>query len=125
LVGRHAAQTFLEVLPLTLKGIPEPVAAVEMLWEPASLAGLVPLPGRLVGAAADALFGFFGRAREMAAIEAARKRAHTSRRAQLVLVSGEAGMGKTALVAQASRAAHAEGSIVLFGHIDEDLAVAY
>jgi hypothetical protein len=125
LVGRHAAQTFVEVGPLALKGIPEPVAAVEVVWEPANATGSVPMPGRLVGAAADALFGFFGRGRELAAIEEVRKRAHTSQRAQLVLVSGEAGMGKTALVAQASRLAHAEGSIVLFGHADEDLGVAY
>ena len=42
--------------PLALKGIPEPVDAVEVLWEPASVAGAVPMPGRLVGAASDALF---------------------------------------------------------------------
>jgi class 3 adenylate cyclase/tetratricopeptide (TPR) repeat protein len=125
LVGRHAAQSFVEVAPLTLKGIPDPVEAVEVLWEPANVAGSVPLPGRLVGAAADALFGFFGRGPELAGMEEARKRAHTAQRLQLVLVSGEAGMGKTALVAQASRLAHAEGSTVLFGHADEDLGVAY
>ena len=34
-------------------------------------------------------------------------------------------MGKTSLVAQAARAAHAEGAVVLFGHADEDLGVAY
>ena len=34
-------------------------------------------------------------------------------------------MGKTALVAQVARAAHGDGSIVLFGHADEDLGVAY
>jgi len=125
MVGRHAAQTLVEVGPLELKGIPEPVAAVEVLWEPATAGASVPLPGRLVGAAANTLFGFFGRDRELAALEVARKQAHTSGQAQLVLISGEAGMGKTALVAQAARAAHAAGWIVLFGHADEDLGVAY
>jgi class 3 adenylate cyclase/tetratricopeptide (TPR) repeat protein len=125
MVGRHAAQTFIEVGPLALKGIPEPVAAVEVMWEPATVAGSVPLPGQLVGAAANVLFGFFGRGRELAALEQARKRAHGSQRAQLVLVAGEAGVGKTALVAQTARLAHAEGSTVLFGHADEDLGVAY
>ena len=45
MVGRHATQTFVEVGPLELKGIPEPVDAVEVLWEPAQTAGSVPLPG--------------------------------------------------------------------------------
>jgi len=125
LVGRHATQTFVAVGPLTLKGIPEPVDAVEVLWEPVTFAGSVPLPGRLVGAATDALFGFFGRSGELAVLHEARKVAHTSRRVQLVCVAGEAGMGKTALVAHAARTAHAEGSVVLFGHADEDLGVAY
>jgi class 3 adenylate cyclase/tetratricopeptide (TPR) repeat protein len=125
MVGRHATQTFVEVGALALKGIAEPVAAVEVVWEPAAVAGLLPLPARLMGAAAEALLGFFGRGPELAAIVEARKRAHTAQRAQLVLVAGEAGMGKTALVAQAARSAHAEGSMVLFGHPDEDLGVAY
>ena len=76
MVGRHATQTFVEVGPLELKGLPEPVDAVEVLWEPAAVAGSVPLPGRLVGAASDALFGFFGRGPELAALDEARKQAH-------------------------------------------------
>ena len=96
-----------------------------MLWEPADVAGSMPLPGRLVGAATDALFGFFGRVPELDALNEARKRAHSTKRCQLVLVAGEAGMGKTALVAQVARTAHADGAAVLFGHSDEDLGVAY
>jgi tetratricopeptide (TPR) repeat protein len=125
LVGRHATQTFVEVGPLTLKGIPEPMTAVEVLWEPTKLAGSVPLPGRLVGAAADALFGFFGRDSEVSALQEALKQAHTSQRTRLVMVSGEAGIGKTAFVAQVARLAHVDGSIVLCGHADEDLGVPY
>ncbi len=125
MVGRNATQTFVEVGPLELKGLPEPVDAVEVQWEPAQVEGSVPLPGRLVGAATDALFGFFGRGSELAALEEARKVARTDKRAQAVFVSGEAGMGKTALTAQVARTAHAQGAIVLFGHADEDLGVAY
>jgi class 3 adenylate cyclase/tetratricopeptide (TPR) repeat protein len=125
MVGRHATQTFVAVGPLALKGIPEPVDAVEVLWEPATMSGSVPLPGRLVGAAADALFGFFGRGPELAGLEEARKRAHSAQRCQAVFVAGEAGMGKTALAAQFARRAHGEGAVVLFGHADEDLGVAY
>jgi len=125
LVGRHATQTFVEVGPLELKGIPEPVDAVEVLWEPNVVAGSVPLPGRLVGAATDALFGFFGRGAELAVLDEARKQAHTTKRCQAVFVAGEAGMGKTALIAQVARSAHTDGSIVLFGHADEDVGISY
>jgi class 3 adenylate cyclase len=125
MVGRHATQTFVSVGPLALKGIPEPVDAVEVLWEPAAVAGSVPLPGRLVGAASDALFGFFGRGRELAVLEEARKQARSTRRCHTVFVAGEAGMGKTALVAQVARTAHGDGSVVLFGHADEDVGISY
>src|SRR4051794_22140570 len=125
LVGRHATQTFVELGPLELKGLPEPVETVEVVWEPAAVAGSVPLPGRLVGAASNGLFGFFGRSVELEAFDEARKRSRTSEQCQAVFVAGEAGMGKTSLVAQATRDAHADGTVVLFGHSDEDLAVAY
>ena len=94
-----------------------------MLWEPDTVPGSVALPGRLVGAASDALFGFFGRGAELAALHEARKQAHSTRRCELALVAGEAGMGKTALAAQVARTAHVEGAVVLFGHADEDLGV--
>src|SRR5690348_13705998 len=51
MVGRHATQTFVEVGELELKGLPDPVATVEVLWEPVVVAGSIPLPGSLVGAA--------------------------------------------------------------------------
>ena len=105
--------------------MPDPVDAVEVLWEPAKTAGSVPLPGRLVGAATDALFGFFGRSSELAGLEEARKHAHSTKRCHAVFVAGEAGMGKTALVTQVARAAHDAGSVVLFGRADEDLGIAY
>ena len=45
MVGRHATQTFVEVGPLELKGIPEPVDAVEVLWEPATVGGFGAVAG--------------------------------------------------------------------------------
>lgn len=125
MVGSHAAQTFGEVHLFDLKGLSEPVAAVEVQWEPAEVAGSVPLPGRLVGAATAAVFGFFGRGVELGTLEDARKAAAAAKRPHVVFVSGEAGMGKTSLVAQWARNAHADGAIVMFGHADEDLGVAY
>src|SRR5260221_447223 len=82
--GRPPTHTFVPVGPLELKGLPEPVDAVEVLWEPAKVDGGVPLPGRLVGAAADALLGFFGRGPELAELHDARKRAHSAKRCQVV-----------------------------------------
>jgi class 3 adenylate cyclase/tetratricopeptide (TPR) repeat protein len=125
MVGRHATQSFLERGPLELKGLAEPLDVVEVVWEPATVEVSVPMPGRLVGAASNGLFGFFGRGSELEAFTEARKRAETSGQCQAVFVAGEAGMGKTSLVAQATRAAHAEGAVVLFGHSDEGLGVAY
>ncbi len=61
-----------------MKGLPEPVTTVEVLWDPDETVIGVPLPGRLVGAAADALFGFFGRGyNELASLHEARKLAHS------------------------------------------------
>lgn len=125
LVGRRASQSFEDRGALDLKGLPEPVPTVEVLWEPTSVEGAVPLPGRLAGAASDALFGFFGRDAELAELDGSRKAAHTSRQSHAVFVSGEAGMGKTALVSQFTQRAHADGAVVLFGHADADLGVGY
>ena len=44
---------------------------------------------------------------------------------EVFLVSGEAGLGKTTLVAEAARAAFDGGACVLFGHCEEDLATPY
>jgi class 3 adenylate cyclase/tetratricopeptide (TPR) repeat protein len=124
-VGRHATQDFAPVGELELKGLPDPVPAVEVRWLPEATPGMVPLPGRVVGAATDALFGFFGRVPELDILTQIRKRAHAVNRCQAAFLAGEAGIGKTALVAQVSRAAHAEGSIVLFGHAEEDVGISY
>ncbi|HEY3669413.1 MAG TPA: AAA family ATPase, partial [Acidimicrobiia bacterium] len=125
LVGRHATQTFVDFGPLELKGLPEPVSTVEVVWEPLIVEGPVPLPRRLIAAAADARFGFVGRARELETLHDVRKSAHASRRGQVIFVAGEPGIGKTALLAQVARVAHSQGALVLFGHADEDLGVAY
>lgn len=125
MVGRHATQTFVELGPTELKGLPEPVDVVEVLWEPAVVEGSVPLPGRIVGAATDALFGFFGRTAELEVLEEVRKTARSSQRCQVVFIAGEAGMGKTSLSGQAARRAHGDGAVVLLGHADEDLGVSY
>ena len=89
-------------------------SADEQNWSLALPATLSPAPG-----------GFLvGRDAETELLTAAWQRALTDGR-QAVLVSGEPGVGKTALVAQLARAAHAAGARVLYGRCDEDLGVPY
>ena len=44
---------------------------------------------------------------------------------EILLVSGEAGLGKSTIAAEVSRAAYGDGAGVLFGHCEEDLATPY
>lgn len=127
--GRHATQEFVSVGELALKGLPDPVPSVEVVWEPVAAesdaGGPFPLPGRLVGASAESLFAFFGRADELARLADARKASATERRLRVMLLSGEPGIGKTTLVAQAARAAHEDGANVVYGYCEEGLGVPY
>ncbi len=124
IAGRNNRQRCNPVGELDLKGLPDRVETVEVLWEPheESDAGIVPLPGRLVG---RPLAGMIGRDVEMQTITDSMKRVAAGEGRELVLVSGEAGLGKTTLVAEAGRAAFGGGAHVLFGHCEEDLATPY
>jgi hypothetical protein len=61
----------------------------------------------------------------MQAIADAMKRITAGEGREVLLISGEAGLGKTTLVAKAARAAFDAGACVLFGHCEEDLATPY
>jgi class 3 adenylate cyclase len=124
IAGRHNHQRCNPLGELQLKGLPDPVETVEVLWEPSGEpgAGSVPLPGRLLR---RPLAGVIGREVEMQAITDSMKRVAAGEGRELVLVSGEAGLGKTTLVAEAGRAAFSGGAHVLFGHCEEGLATPY
>jgi AAA ATPase domain len=119
--SRHACRSLGE---LALKGLPDPVETVEILWE--ALGGaetaVVPLPGRL---AVRPAVGVVGRRTELAAMTDASKRVTGGEGREILLVSGEAGLGKTTLVAEAARSAFDAGACLLFGHCEEDLATPY
>jgi DNA-binding SARP family transcriptional activator/tetratricopeptide (TPR) repeat protein len=66
-----------------------------------------------------------GRTEELGTIEDALKRVATSEHPGLVLIRGEPGSGKTALLGAAARHAVEGGAYVLFGHCEEDLVVPY
>ena len=109
----------------TLKGLTEPVETVEVVWEPlggAETSTSIPLPSRL---AVRPAVGVVGRETEMQTLTDAAKRVAAGEGREVLLVSGEAGLGKTTLVAEAARAVFDSGACVLFGHCEEDLATPY
>jgi class 3 adenylate cyclase/tetratricopeptide (TPR) repeat protein len=128
LTATRRQQGFVPVGSLELKGIPEPVPAYEVPWEPLleapsepPPAASVPLPERLQSTAP---FGFFGRQAEREVISAAWKQAAAGHR-QLVLLAGEPGIGKTGLATDFAQQVHSEGATVLYGRCDEELRVPY
>src|ERR1700692_159103 len=124
MAGRRSRHECRSIGALELKGLPDPVETVEGIWEPLGGAetNAVSFPGRLVVRPA---VGVVGRDPEVQAIADAAKRVATGEGREFLLISGEAGLGKTTLVAEASRAAFDNGAVVLFGHSEEDLVTPY
>ena len=58
-------------------------------------------------------------------LESALKRVTAGDGRELILISGEAGMGKTTVVAEFARGAHGKGSCVLLGRCQEDTGAPY
>ncbi len=123
MVGRRDADAFKSVGGLELKGIPEPVEAYEVVWEPLGAEDLpqIPLPGRLTGVPP---LGYVGREGEVARIDQLWESAKAGGR-QLCLIAGEPGIGKTRLASHAAIARHGEGAAVLYGRSKEELATPY
>ena len=108
---------------------PEAMAAHERLLHPPSRAGSGPetagSAGGIEGPAelfAQAATPLIGRRDEMARLEAWREAPAGER---VMLLAGEAGIGKTRLLAETAVRAHAAGSIVLAGRAPEETLVPY
>ncbi len=100
------------------------VAYLELLQDPPPVDDqpvALPFPAPLGSAAGTSLWG---REAELDRLAKAFESVATEGR-QAVLLGGEAGMGKTALVAAAARQAHAQGARILYGRCDEDLELPY
>jgi class 3 adenylate cyclase len=98
--------TFSNLGELELKGVPKPVAALTVDYEPDAAAGLamsVPCVGR------------DGELRRLTA----RLGEAAAGRGGLVLVAGEPGIGKTRLVTELAGRAERQGALVLWGHCYE------
>ncbi|HET6794112.1 MAG TPA: AAA family ATPase [Acidimicrobiales bacterium] len=115
----RAGDRFVAAGSLQLKGLVEPVDAVEVVWEtPAE--SRTPLPPRMGGVAT-----FVGRGLELDTLHSAFKLASSGEGRQVVLIAGEPGMGKTVLTGRAVRDWHDQGASVGAGYCDEDLTMPY
>ncbi len=125
LAGRCEGIDFASAGELELKGFPEPVEAFAVSWAPlaeeASGASSWPLPALLRSVPP---VSYVGRVEERAGIAEAMVLARDGAR-QVVLLSGEPGIGKTRLASFAAHQAHAEGFVVCWGSCSEELAVPY
>lgn len=120
LVGTRGGFTYRALEAVVLKGVAEPVAACEVIWE-ASTEQRVPLPPLLAGEDRGA---FVGRSDVAAALQAAWA-AVRERRLRVVVLAGEPGIGKTRLVREFARTAHEHGATVLAGSCYEETLVPY
>jgi class 3 adenylate cyclase/tetratricopeptide (TPR) repeat protein len=111
---------FVPVGPIRLKGITEPVEAVEIRWEDAS-AARPPLPSALI-VNRDAPFA--GRTCELDRLREAWAEVGASSSRRTVLVAGEPGVGKTRLAGVFGSLVSSDG-LVLFGRCDESFGTPY
>ena len=127
LAGRCDGIEFSSAGEFELKGFPDPVEAFAVSWVPLAgeeagePSGRWPLPALLRSVPP---VKYVGRVEERAALEEAIKLARSGQR-QVVLLSGEPGIGKTRLASYAAHDAHSEGFAVAWGACTEELAVPY
>jgi class 3 adenylate cyclase/tetratricopeptide (TPR) repeat protein len=120
LAGCRRAAGFAPVGLLELKGLPDPLPVVEVLWEREERS-TTPLPARLAVTGTS----FVGRAEELDLLHRGYEAVRKSSQRQVVLVGGEPGLGKTTVVAQAVRAWHEAGATVAMGWCEEDVRAPY
>jgi class 3 adenylate cyclase len=125
LAGRCEGIEFHAAGELELKGFEDPAETFAVSWAPLAeetgASSRWPLPARLRSVP---VVSYVGRAEERAALQEALNLARNGTR-QVVLLSGEPGIGKTRLASYGAHHAHSEGCAVLWGACSEELAVPY
>src|SRR5690606_3343262 len=113
--GSRVAHELVPAGPIEGKGLPGPMSACEVLWEPEPAGASVPIDLPLPPLVEqDDVFGFVGRDEQWEKVWLAWKTATVTGR-QAMFVAGEPGIGKTRLVKELCRAAHDSGGIVRWG----------
>jgi len=126
MAGRRSPHDFSPLGEVELKGLPGPIETIEIGWEPLGdvegAASEMPPQSRL---GIGPVIGVIGRDAESVVLADAFKRVAAGEGRSIVLISGEAGIGKTTLATQTARTAFEAGTIVMLGHCDEDLGAPY
>ena len=122
----RGAHVFESVGELPLKGLPEPVAACQVIWQPLITTDpeepALPLPGLLsTGVAVP----YVGREDVIDRLAALWKGVSDQGGSAAVLLSGEPGVGKTRTASEVAHLAYSGGGVVLYGRCDEDLGVPF
>ena len=120
LVGSRGGFGFRPRGSLALKGISEPLAACEVVWEPAT-ERRVALPPSFLFDEPTALVGRDAPLRELGR----QWQDACDGRRRIAMLIGEPGIGKTRLAAEFCRTAHADGATVLLGRCYEESLVPY
>ncbi len=122
MAARGDREAFTPVGELELKGIPEPVQAYAVAWEPVDAwVSKIPLPAPL---RTIPTIAYVGRVRERELLASAWTQVQQGAR-RMVLISGEPGIGKTRLASHAAITVHGEGATVLWGAASQDLGAPY
>jgi DNA-binding SARP family transcriptional activator len=105
-----------------LSGPANRLVAADSTTSGSTLIASVPLPSRL---ATKPITGLIGRDSEKDALTDALKRVSAGDGREVVLITGEPGIGKSALAGDLAQGAFERGSCVLLGHCDEDVGAPY
>lgn len=121
-LGTTPGQAAMAVFERVLRGEPPPV--VRSVPPPVAAVALEPAPWPAPLAAAVDRHPLIGRTVELGFLERCWREAADGQRA-LVLLAGDAGIGKTRLAAEAAELAHRDGAAVLYGRFDEETLTPY
>jgi class 3 adenylate cyclase len=121
--GRRSSHSSRPLGPMTLKGLPEPIDVIEILWEPLRRANRdhSSLPELLVDRRRPI---FAGRQKESEILHGAYATVRTGA-TRLVLLAGEPGIGKTRIASELAQHVIDDGGVVLAGRCDELVGVPY
>lgn len=124
LVGRRDGLSFASVGMLELKGIPEPLEAFAVSWEPLDAEEVVGGPVLPAALRSVPQIAYVGRAAEHQWLGEMSREVRDGRQ-RIVFLSGEPGIGKTRLAAHTALVNHNAGFTVFWGAAVDDLGAPY